>query len=90
MFVNCFQSSLKHSATPYCVRQAGSGLNESFRAAAAFDDNSVVLAGLSRGNWSGVTHGEMDFIAVKLDPDGQELWRWQVTWLLVSVRRVVR
>lgn len=60
------------------TRQEGTGLNETFRAAVSGEDNSVILAGSSRGNWSGVNLGEMDFIAVKLDSDGKEVWRWQV------------
>ena len=65
------------------TRQDGTGLNDTFKAAAASGgDGSVILAGSSSGNWSGVTLGEMDFIAIKLDSDGNEMWRWQV-WLPV-------
>jgi len=60
-----------------CLWQDGTALNETFKAAVAAENSSVILAGSSRGNWSAVNVGEMDFIAVKLDSDGKELWRWQ-------------
>lgn len=50
-------------------------------ASAARPDGSVVLAGYTDGRW----HAELSleaitaFVAVALDEDGAELWRWQVT-----------
>lgn len=43
------------------------------------DDGSVVLAGVTWGEWarSADTNGG-DMAAVKLDADGAVLWRWQV------------
>lgn len=44
----------------------------------ATPDGGIVLAGNSFGDWNGTNAGEEDFIAVKIDTDGKELWRWQV------------
>ena len=45
------------------------------------------MAGYTYGNWSGVKSEEFqaDFAAVKLDADGNELWRWQVLDRLCNV-----
>lgn len=43
------------------------------------ESGAIVLAGSTRGEWSGKNKGERDFAAVKLSSDdGTELWRWQV------------
>lgn len=44
----------------------------------AGEDGSVVAAGYTAGIWSGTNAGDEDFAAVKLDKDGNEVWRWQV------------
>lgn len=41
-------------------------------------DGSALLAGSSTGSWDGIHLGGRDFVAVKVDSDGKELWRWQV------------
>lgn len=49
--------------------------------AAARADGSVVLAGFAYGFWDTALSGpggSTDFIAVALDEDGAEIWRWQV------------
>ena len=56
----------------------GSAEEDSFWGAVAGDNASVILVGLTHGNWSGTNHGGGDFAAVKLDADGSVLWRWQV------------
>ena len=59
-------------------------------ASAARPDGSVVLAGTTYGSWKGDLSGTdavADFIAVALDEDGEELWRWQVR-LHVKVLRL--
>ena len=43
------------------------------------NDGSVVVAGYTAGSWACANLGEVDFAAVKLDKDGKELWRWQVS-----------
>ncbi|CAN0111305.1 unnamed protein product [Ascophyllum nodosum] len=55
----------------------GTGINV-FVAAAIFDDDSVLLAGYTSGNWSGSHLGGYDFAAVKLDSSGEEEWRLQL------------
>lgn len=46
--------------------------------AAVGDDGSFVLAGLTDGEWGDSFDDSSDFAAVKLDENGNELWRWQV------------
>lgn len=41
-------------------------------------DGSAVLSGRCEGYWNTASAGALDFAAVKLDADGNELWRWQV------------
>ena len=48
----------------------GGGGNDILEGIALSDDGSVVLAGLSVG----------DFAAVKLDANGTKVWAWQVRW----------
>lgn len=47
------------------------------------EGGSVVLAGSTLGDWSGATAGNIDFAAVKLDSEGAEVWRWQVSFFFV-------
>ena len=61
--------------------QNGTDEKEEIFAEVVGDDGSVVLAGHTYGNWTDGAHGgeeDADFAAVKLDVDGNELWRWQV------------
>ena len=51
------------------------------------DDGSVVVGGYTSGNWSGVNAGQRDFIAIKLDAAGEEVWVWQVRHVQSSFRQ---
>ncbi|CAN0451410.1 unnamed protein product, partial [Laminaria digitata] len=43
------------------------------------EDDIIVAAGSTDGNWNGTNvGGGTQFAAVKIDSDGTELWRWQV------------
>lgn len=55
----------------------GSGANV-ITSIAALDDNSVILAGITQGDWDGELIGGEDFAVVKLSSLGVEEWRWQV------------
>ena len=46
-----------------------------------------MLAGETYGNWSGTSTGSLDFAAVKLDANGTEVWRWQVSHAVYLARR---
>lgn len=43
------------------------------------EDDSVVLVGDTFGDWAAINIGAGDVAAVKIDSEGQELWRWQVS-----------
>lgn len=42
------------------------------------DDDSFVVVGHTTQDFGGVSAGSFDFIAIRLDADGNEVWRWQV------------
>ena len=43
-------------------------------------DGTIVLGGITDGDWSGANTGGFDIGLVALDADGEEIWRWQVTY----------
>lgn len=45
---------------------------------AAGADGSVLLAGVTFGNWNGTLEGTSDYAAMKLDSNGDVRWRVQV------------
>ena len=61
------------------VPQGGTTEDDIIRGVASGSDGSVVLAGYTKGAWIGANDGSYDFAAVKLDAEGTEVWRWQVT-----------
>ena len=61
------------------VPQGGTTEDDIIRGVASVSDGSVVLAGYTKGAWIGANDGSYDFAAVKLDAEGTEVWRWQVT-----------
>lgn len=42
------------------------------------EDGSVILAGYTSGSWTESNAGEEDYLVIKLDSDGKEIWVWQV------------
>lgn len=61
--------------------QEGSEGSDFLTDAAAVADGGVVVTGYYNGTWNGETSsGETDFAAVKLDSDGDVVWRWQVNY----------
>lgn len=48
-------------------------------------DGSVMLAGHTDGIWNAESTGEVDFAAVKLDAEGEVVWKWQVRHLVPVV-----
>lgn len=42
------------------------------------EDGAIILAGETGGSWVEETIGGMNFASVKLDREGNVLWRWQV------------
>lgn len=65
----------------YCVcvsPQDGTEEDEALYGMAVGGDGSIVLVGGSPGVWTTQHEDEWDFVAVKLDANGNEVWRWQV------------
>lgn len=63
-----------------CLPKDGSGIGwNAVLGIAAFDDGSVLLAGVTEGNWAIDTLGERDFAVAKLNASGYLEWSWQVT-----------
>ena len=60
--------------------QDGSDVYDVSLAAVMVDgDTSVVMTGLTHGNFSGAVNGSYDMVAIKLDAaTGTEIWRYQV------------
>lgn len=49
------------------------------------EDDSVVMAGSTEvDDGSGANAGNLEFSAVKINSDGQEIWRWQASVLLTA------
>ena len=49
------------------------------RTAVATINGTFVLAGSTSGDWNGSNVGDRDFAALKLDADGNVIWKWQVS-----------
>lgn len=47
-------------------------------AIAAYDDNSVLLVGVTEGTWGDDSFGGLDFAVTKLSGSGDMEWSWQV------------
>lgn len=62
----------------FVLEQGGTNDAEELNASVMVTDGSVVLAGWTLGNWDGTNAGSYDCAAVKLDVDGNVLWKWQV------------
>ncbi|CBJ28797.1 hemolysin-type calcium-binding region [Ectocarpus siliculosus] len=54
------------------------------RGSASRADGSIVIGGVTDGDWDGELTGFTDFFTVALDEDGSELWRFQDGSLLSS------
>lgn len=59
--------------------QAGSAEDDRSCCIFAGDDGSAIVAGHTFGVFGNRSLGLQDFVVVKLDEHGVELWRWQVT-----------
>lgn len=59
--------------------QEGTPYSDWMASVAVAEDGAIFLAGATGGYWVGDISSGMDFALAKLDPDGEVLWRWQVT-----------
>lgn len=60
------------------VLQDATEEQDEIQAAAAANNGSVIIAGYTEGSYGAVNAGSGDFVAVKIDRDGNILWQWQV------------
>lgn len=74
-FVDTFTETLILCSS---VQDGPRGEDNSMASVSITEDGSFILAGSTDGDWGTVSSGGHDFAAVKLDADGNELWRWQV------------
>ena len=61
------------------LRKNGTENEDYARSAVIAEDGSILVAFRTDGDWDGVNVGRDDFAAVKLDANGTEIWRWQVS-----------
>lgn len=65
-----------------CFGQGGTVEKDWANAVAVSEDGSVVIAGISHGDFAWLDKSSHrlggDFLAIKLDSEGAEMWRWQV------------
>ncbi|CAM9529226.1 unnamed protein product [Hapterophycus canaliculatus] len=61
--------------------QDGTSAHDTVREVAVQADGSIILAGTTDGDWSGLNAGDSngDWALISLSTDGEENWRWQVT-----------
>lgn len=78
----CGKQHITRLPDPPFPPQDGTEGDDLMLAAAMADvDTSVVMVGISDGNFSGSSNGNDDMVIVKLDAaSGTETWRYQV-WL---------
>ena len=62
----------------YIVLQDGTEEYDYIYAAAGADDGSVIIAGNTYGSYGTLNAGSGDFVAVKIDTNGNTVWQWQV------------
>ena len=61
------------------VAQDGTADDDYAKAAVATMNGTFVLAGSTQGDWNSVNAGDRNFAALKLDTDGNVMWKWQVS-----------
>ena len=61
------------------LRKDGTENEDYAESAVIAEDGSILVALETNGDWDGDNVGGDDFAAVKLDANGTEIWRWQVS-----------
>ena len=61
------------------LRKYGTEDGDSAESVVIAEDGSILVALETDGVWDGDNVGGDDFAVVKLDADGTEIWRWQVS-----------
>lgn len=65
-------------AQPPSRAQGGTAFADVLSTVLVEEDGSVIVAGYTSGSWIEGNAGEEDYLVVKLDSDGNEIWVWQV------------
>ena len=58
--------------------QNGTSGGDNLKGVAIAQDGSIVVAGDTTGSYGRENEGGLDFVAIKLDSDGNVQWAWQV------------
>ena len=58
--------------------QNGTSGEDELRSVAIAQDGSIVVAGGTSGSYDRESEGGFDFVALKLDSNGNVQWAWQV------------
>lgn len=64
----------------FAYDQDGTSGEDVFRGIPMAENGSVIAVGQTGGDWDGVNAGSDDFVALRLDADGEEIWRYQVIY----------
>lgn len=66
------------------MAQDGTEENDEVSAVEITENGVVILSGYTEGAFSGDNAGADDMVAIALDAEGSELWRWQVSLVVLS------
>ncbi|CAM9695417.1 unnamed protein product, partial [Choristocarpus tenellus] len=61
------------SSMPF-MKQHGTSADDIVNSVVSKGDGYFYLGGFSEGNWNGVSAGGRDFVALKMDSNGMQLW----------------
>lgn len=59
-------------------QEGSSSADDVMFGAAETSDGSIILCGYTEGNWTAAIQGDYDYAVVKLDSNGEVVWRRQV------------
>lgn len=64
--------------SPLFLGQDGTRWEDLITSVVRTTGDGFVMSGHSNGSYGGVSRGGHDFVAIKVDDDGNVLWKWQV------------
>lgn len=78
MQTKCFDAHATLCARKKINKQGGTAFDDVGFSVKVGDDKSIILAETTAGDYSHQGSGKRDFVAIKLDGDGNPIWSWQV------------